>query len=132
MITSYALNAINRFIKGITGNDAVIGGKIIRLGDCFRQTLPVDPRAPPAALIGVCIKRSHLWGRVHHLRLTRNMKANINEPEVSKWLLSLGNSSLNGVLQDVPQNTIDLPSSCYQTSLVLGVFNNCIPKETEK
>eukprot|EP00106_Octopus_bimaculoides_P001508 XP_014768950.1 PREDICTED: ATP-dependent DNA helicase PIF1-like [Octopus bimaculoides] len=60
------------------------------------------------------------------------MRADVNEQEFSKWLLLLGNGSLNSVLQDVPLHTADVPTSfCYQTSLVPEISSNCKPEEME-
>ena len=74
---------------------------MIVLGGYFRQVLPVVPRAPPAAVIAVCLKRSNLWGRFQQLKLTQNMRTNQDEQEFSRWLLQLGNGLIGSTLDTV-------------------------------
>ena len=72
MIPSYASDAIHKCLRDGTNNHTMFGGKVIALGGDFRQVRPVVPRAPPAAVIAVGLKRSNLWGRFQQLRLTQN------------------------------------------------------------
>ncbi|XP_014790896.1 uncharacterized protein LOC106884169 [Octopus bimaculoides] len=58
------------------------------------------------------------------------MRVDVNVQEFSN---SLGNGSLNSVLQDVPLHNVDVPTaSCYQTSLIPKNFKNRTPEEMEK
>ena len=98
MIPSYELKAIDNYcLRDMMNTDPAFVGKVVLLGD-FRQVLPVVPRAPLAAVLDVCLKRSALWNSFHHMNLTQNMRTNENDPGFSRWLLQLGNGSIQSSL----------------------------------
>ncbi|KAF2351026.1 DNA helicase Pif1-like [Trinorchestia longiramus] len=106
------------------------GGKVILLRGDFRQVLPVVPRAPPAAVLDVCLKRSDLWHSLHHMSLTQNMRANANEHEFSIWLLQMGDGSIQSTLDGMAPDVIDIPERCTcNGSLISEVFDNCTAEE---
>ena len=61
MIPTHALDAIDRCLQDITGNNECFGGKVMLLGGDFRQVLPVVPRATETVVIDTCLKKSILW-----------------------------------------------------------------------
>ena len=130
MIPCYALKAIDKCLRDIMNTQTAFGGKVILLGGDFRQVLPVVPRAPPAAVLDVCLKRSDLWHSFHQMSLTQNMRANANEKEFSRWLLQMGNGSIQSSLDGVASDVIDIPERCTcNGSLISEVFDNCTAEE---
>ena len=61
MIPTHALDAIDRSLQDITGNNECFGGKVMLLGGDFRQVLPVVPCATETVVIDTCLKKSILW-----------------------------------------------------------------------
>jgi hypothetical protein len=64
-----ALEALNRTLKDLRGNEQLFGGALILLSGDFRQTLPVIPRSTPADELNACLKSSVLWRYVQKLTL---------------------------------------------------------------
>ncbi|KAF2361608.1 DNA helicase Pif1-like [Trinorchestia longiramus] len=123
---------IDRCLPDITSNDETFGGKTILLEGDFRQILPVVPHAPPVAVLDVCLKRSHQWPCFEQLKLTTNVRINQQEQTFSQWLLQLGSGLLNSQLDNVPQDTIDIPNeSVCKDSLIVDIFY-CTPQEMEQ
>ena len=46
-----------------------------------------------------CIKRSNIWPHFHQIKLTQNMRAQVDEQDFSRWLLELGNGTLIANIQ---------------------------------
>ena len=61
-------------MQDLNGNDKLFGGAILLLSGDFRQTLPVIPRSTYADEINACLKQSFLWRSVETVRLTINMR----------------------------------------------------------
>lgn len=55
IIPCYALHAIDESLRSILEADALFGGEIILIRRDFRIILPVVPRAPPAAVVDICL-----------------------------------------------------------------------------
>ncbi|XP_071033027.1 ATP-dependent DNA helicase pif1-like, partial [Parasteatoda tepidariorum] len=53
-----SLEALNRTLKDLRGNEQLFGGALILLAGDFRQTLPVIPRSTPADELNACLKSS--------------------------------------------------------------------------
>ncbi|XP_049285931.1 uncharacterized protein LOC125765095 [Anopheles funestus] len=70
----YALEAVDRTIRDITGVQRPFGGKVVLLSGDFRQILPIVPKGNDAQIINECIKRSTLWSLCTTLRLCVNMR----------------------------------------------------------
>lgn len=103
-------------LRDITGCSVPFGGKLLLLAGDFRQTLPVVPRAQPAAILEQCINRSNLWHHVTRHELTKNMRARPGEGEFSDWLIKLGDGSLQtNILEEPLPGQIDIPVSCEIT-----------------
>lgn len=110
MSHKHSLEALNRSLQDLKGNDRLFGGVLILLSGDFRQTLPVIPRSTYADEINACFKSSSLWRSVHKLKLTTNMRVQIhNDPSAahfSKQLLDIG----NGIMPINPlTQTLKLP-----------------------
>ena len=130
MIPTHALNAIDRCLQDITGNNECFGGKVMLLGGDFRQVLPVVPRATETVVIDTCLKRSILWQHFQQIKLTQNMRTNQGEQEFSKWLLELGNGTLMADLEPPMRDIIEIPDLCVvRESIVYELFANITSEE---
>lgn len=130
MAHKHSLEALNRTLKDLNGNERLFGGAIILLSGDFRQTLPVIPRSTYADEINACLKSSILWRSVHTLRLTINMRVTLQNDlsaEVfSKQLLDIGNGKIgfheNTQLIKLPENFCNIVDS--KNALIESVFPN--------
>ena len=123
MVLGSALNAIDRMLRDITGIKVPFGGKVFLLGGDFRQVLPVVPRQPRTVIIENCLKRSPLWPSFRVFKLTKNLRANDNEQDFSRWLLALGNGEVHCEGCKIP-DSIEIPSECHAVpdGLIDAVF----------
>ncbi|XP_029172028.1 uncharacterized protein LOC114941268 [Nylanderia fulva] len=98
MAHKYSLEALHRTMQDLKGNDKLFGGAILLLSGDLRQTLPVIPRSTFADEINACLKQSFLWRSVETLRLTINMRIQLqNDPSAqifSEQLLDIGNGKI--------------------------------------
>ncbi|XP_014772179.1 uncharacterized protein LOC106870568 [Octopus bimaculoides] len=130
MMPVYALKTIDNCLRDIMISNSIFGGKIIVLGGDFRQVLRDVPRAPPTAVLDACLKRSSMSDNFHQMQLTQNMRTNANEQDFSRWLLQLGNGFLQNSLDNLTEDTIDIPEAYIcNNSLVSDIFDNCTAKE---
>ncbi|CAB3241119.1 unnamed protein product [Arctia plantaginis] len=94
MAHKYSLEALNRTMQDLNSNNKLFGGAILLLSGDFRQTLPVITRSTFADEINACLKQSFLWRSVETLRLTINMRVQLqNDPPAqifSEQLLDIG------------------------------------------
>ncbi|GBM08939.1 hypothetical protein AVEN_57478-1 [Araneus ventricosus] len=70
-----------------------MGGLIVVLAGGFRQSLPIIPRGTMADEIRACLKSSYLWKQVKIMKLTTNMRIQINcqnSQKFSDCLLKIG------------------------------------------
>ena len=92
-----ALEAVNRTLKDIRGNDELMGGLTVVLSGDFRQTLPVIKRGTAADEIKACLKSSDLWRHVQVFNLKTNMRAQFygdaDSVKFAKDLLDLGDGN---------------------------------------
>ncbi|XP_058809856.1 ATP-dependent DNA helicase PIF1-like [Phymastichus coffea] len=120
MAPRYALEIVNRTLKYIMNNDLPFGGKIIILGGDFRQLLPIKVNGTLNEILNLSIKNSHLWSLFSIYQLKTNMRVLPNEIEFARYLLHVGNGTLND--QD---NNIQLPNHCilpYDQCIVQNIF----------
>ncbi|XP_053597683.1 uncharacterized protein LOC106693515 [Microplitis demolitor] len=98
MAHKYSLEALNRTMQDLNSNNKLFGGAILLLSGDFRQTLPVIPRSTFADEISACLKQLFLWRSVETLRLTINMRVQLqNDPSAqifSEQLLDIGNGKI--------------------------------------
>ncbi|XP_039483119.1 uncharacterized protein LOC120446291 isoform X2 [Drosophila santomea] len=98
MAHKYSLEALNRTMQDSNSNNKLFGGAILLLSGDFRQTLPVKPRFTFADEINACLKQSFLWRSVETLRLTINMRVQLQNDQsaqiFSEQLLDIGNGKI--------------------------------------
>lgn len=125
-----SLEALDRTLRDLRGNQRMFGGALILLAGDFRQTLPVLPRSTAADEINACLKSSYLWRHVKTLKLETNVRVQLqNDPsadEFSKQLLDIGNGripidSLSGLIT-LPINFCRFIQS--KEELIQSVFPN--------
>ena len=102
MTHRYALEAVDRTLRDITGLELPFGGKVMVFGGDFRQLLPVVPNATKAETINACIAKSPLWRNIQVLRLKQNMRS-INDQEFSNFLLRVGDGNEPIISDDMMQ-----------------------------
>ncbi|XP_058789055.1 ATP-dependent DNA helicase PIF1-like [Phymastichus coffea] len=124
MAPRYALEIISRTLQYIMKNDLPFGGKIMVLGGDFRQLLPIKINGMCIEILNLSLKNSHLWSHftIHHLKT--NMRVLPQEIEFAKYLLDVGNETLNDQNDNLqlPEHYI-LPSN---HCIVQNVFDNLI------
>ncbi|XP_050064351.1 ATP-dependent DNA helicase pif1-like [Aphis gossypii] len=127
MAHKYSLEALNRTMQDLNSNNKLLGGAILLLSGDFRQTLSVIHRSTFADEINACLKQSFLWRSVETLRLTINMRVQLQNPSAqifSEQLLDIGNGKI-----ELQPNTqcIKLPDNfCtvvqYKNELIQSIF----------
>ena len=107
-----SLEALDRSLQDLRGNSNTFGNALILLAGDFRQTLPVIPRSTPADEINACLKCSTLWRHVKTLKLTTNMRVQLQNDQpaetFSHQLLEIGNGK---VPVDPASGRISLPNN---------------------
>ena len=91
----YSLEIMDRSLRDIMNNDLPFGGKLILMGGDFRQLPPVKVHSTRCEMINLFIKFSILWKNCKVFSLTENMLTVASEIEFSKFIIELGNGSLN-------------------------------------
>ncbi|KIH54434.1 hypothetical protein ANCDUO_15421 [Ancylostoma duodenale] len=125
-----ALEALDRTLQDIRGNNRLMGGAVVVLAGDFRQTLPVIPRSTTADELNACLKASYLWRHVQKLTLSTNMRVHlhgdVSAQSFAELLLQLGDGKFpvdaNTGLISFPSNFCNLASSLEE--LVDKVFPN--------
>ncbi|XP_034945108.1 uncharacterized protein, partial [Chelonus insularis] len=95
MAPKYALEVIDRTLRDMMNSEVPFGGKVMILGGDFRQLLPVKKNSTRTELVSLSIKYSYLWQYFHQFTLTQNMRTLPSEVEFSKFLLNVGDGTLN-------------------------------------
>ncbi|XP_058795245.1 ATP-dependent DNA helicase pif1-like [Phymastichus coffea] len=108
MAPRYALEIANRTLKHIMNSDLPFGGKIMVLGGDFRQLLPIKVNGTRNEILNLSIKNSQLWSFFSIYKLNTNMRVLPHEIEFAKYLLHVGDGTLNE--QD---DNLQLPQHCY-------------------
>jgi ATP-dependent DNA helicase PIF1 len=73
----HALEAPDRTLKDIRGNQSDLGGVASLLSGDFRHTLPIIPRGTPADELAACLKSSFFWQHVQKLQQSTNMRVQL-------------------------------------------------------
>lgn len=82
-----AIEALDRTMGDIKGNQDIMGGTVVPLAGDFRQTLPVITRGmPPADEINASLKASALWVRVKKYCLTTNMRGQLHHDSQAGYM----------------------------------------------
>lgn len=130
MANKKSIEAMDNTLRDIRKNPNIIfGGTMILLAGDFRQTLPVIPRGTPADELHACLKSSLLWRYVKTLRLTTNMRVQLQNDSTaerfSKQLLDIGDGKLTtdtSGLVALPDDFCTFVDS--QVSLIDQIFPN--------
>ena len=116
----YALEAIDRLLQFLTGNNVPFGGKIIILGGDKRQTLPIVPRNINMSVVQYSLFSSELWQHFRVFQLYHNNRVLPDQQQFADFLLQVGDNLLP-VREDPPfQGNVCIPQQCV-------VRNNIIP-----
>ena len=113
----YAVDAVNRTIQDLLGNDSLFGGITVLFGGDFRQTLPVIPHGLRQQFVAASLRRSSIWQHVEMHYLQQNMRLE-QSPEMqafANWLLEVGagtNIDNNSPTIAIPPNMI-----CHDNSI---------------
>jgi hypothetical protein len=124
-----SLEALDRTLQDFRSNKRLFGGALIVLAGDFRQTLPVLPSATPADELNACLKSSVLWHHVRTLKLTTNMRVQLQRDEsatrFSKQLLEFGNGKIP---TDPTTNCITFPPDfCKMTQSIEELIDSVFP-----
>ncbi|KAJ8895054.1 hypothetical protein PR048_000379 [Dryococelus australis] len=125
MTPNKALHCVDRLLRDMTKNDRTkFSGKVILLGEDFRQVLPVVTHGGGTYQVNACLKNSPLWPSFKQLRLSTNILVDQRQEDFKKFLLCIGEETrlpIPGVpeglveLRDflvLPENA-DICSHCY-------------------
>lgn len=129
MAPRYALEIMDKLLRDVTGNNVIMGGKIVILGGDFRQLLPVLKYGTRSEIVNLSIKNSLLWRHFDIFRLTTNMRIKSDELSFAKFVLDVGNGILNdGSDLALPENCI---KNCVETdsNIVEKIFGHLIKDE---
>jgi len=89
MTNIYCLKALDRTLKDILDCDAPFGGKVMIMGEDFRQVLPVIQKGSKTQMICTRIIMHYLWANAKVLHLVQNMRS-MNNPEFAQFLMRIG------------------------------------------
>ena len=106
------LEALDRVLKDLMGNNLPFGGKTIILGGRFAQLPAGIRKATRAQIISASFKTSYLWSKFKIMKLKENMRIqnNGNHPkllEFDQWLEKLGDEKLPYIEEH--SSSIELP-----------------------
>ncbi|XP_058802820.1 uncharacterized protein LOC131670858 [Phymastichus coffea] len=101
MAPRYALEIVNKTLQNCMNNNLPFGGKVIIVGGDLRQLLPIKVHGTRSEILSLCVKYSPVWNYFTKFSLTTNMRVLRNEIEFSKFLLNLGNGTLNNLNDNV-------------------------------
>ena len=85
-------------------NIEIFWKKVIVFGGNFRQVLPVVFHETRAEIVNASFAKSYLWSKMKILKLTRNMRARLDDG-FNEFLLRVG----NGVEPTISDDLILLP-----------------------
>ena len=109
MVHKHAFEALERSLRDILRSNCQnnpelpFGGKAIMFGGDFRQTLPVIPNASRQEIVGASLSSSHIWTNCKVMKLTKNMRLNVQNSNVEEtttfanWLLDIGEGKVGGL-----------------------------------
>lgn len=110
MMKGNQLQVLDRLLRIIMSTDKPMGGKLVVLLHDFRQLLPVVPGGTRAHIICESVINSHIWDNFTTFYLKTNMRVinsrKTDDPakankldEYAKWLLSIGDGTIEPALQ---------------------------------
>ena len=88
----HAVEAVNRTIQDVLGNNSTFGGITVLFGGDFRQTLPVIPHGLRQQFISASLRRSTLWQHIkmHYLHQNMRLEQSPDMQQFANWLLQVG------------------------------------------
>ena len=88
----YAVEAVDRTIQDLLGNNSPFGGITVLFGGDFRQTLPVIPHGLRQQVIAASLRRSTIWQHVdmHYLHQNMRLEQSPDMQQFANWLLQVG------------------------------------------
>ncbi|XP_057451763.1 uncharacterized protein LOC130743532 [Lotus japonicus] len=121
MLNKHCFEALDRSLNDIMktqsthGYDIPFGGKVVVLGDDFRQILPVISKGSRSEIVGSAINSSYLWKHCKVMKLTVNMRlqnatSTSTAAEIKKfadWLLQVGDGTVKTI--DEEKTLIEIP-----------------------
>ncbi|XP_058790186.1 uncharacterized protein LOC131663673 [Phymastichus coffea] len=107
MAPRYALKIVNKTLQNFMDNNLPFGGKIIIVGGDLKQLLPIKVRGTRSEILSLCVVYSKVWKYFTKFSLTANIRVLPNEIEFSKFLLDIGNGTLND-----QNDCVNLPEHC--------------------
>ena len=122
----YAIEALDRTLQDLMGNERSFGGITVLFGGDFRQTTPVVPKGSREKIINASYKRSALWNKTHVFHLKQNMRLD-RTPEsdaFAAWLLEVGAGK--GLTSN--NNFVQLPPNMrMQENTIQSLTNSIYP-----
>ena len=87
-----AVDAVNRTIQDLLGNNSPFGGITVLFGGGFRQTLPVIPHGLRQQFVAASLRKSSIWQHVkmHYLHQNMHLEQSPDMQEFARWLLEVG------------------------------------------
>jgi len=122
MMSRYGVEAVDKFLKGITGVKRPFGGKRVLFSGDFRQILPIVSLSSRDSSVRMSLKCSYLWKNIRQLSLKINMRVLQGESnaELSEWCENLleigeGRARVVGERQFEPEGNgdIELPKTVH-------------------
>lgn len=124
MVPAYAIDAVDRLLRDLTGVHIPFGNKLIVCGGDFRQILPIAPGGSKVEIISRCIKSSQLWFNCESKFLTKNMRTTADEREFADWLYQLG-GGLILIEKTISPVAIQIPQDCvYDGDIIEYMYGN--------
>jgi hypothetical protein len=120
----HAIEALDRTLQDILGQDHPFGGLTVLFGGDFWQTLPVIPRGSWEEIINASICKSRIWRHIQVFHLTQNRRLLDQSPEsvaFAQWLLQVGKGR-----ELSPEKTISLPRTMITPHNTLESLINLI------
>ncbi|XP_069185932.1 uncharacterized protein [Procambarus clarkii] len=107
-----SLETLDRSLQDLHGNIRPFGNLLILPAGDFSLTLPVISQWTPVDEINACLKYSTFWCHVKTLKLTTNMRVQLQDEDqiFSHQLLEIGNGNLP---VDLTSGRISLPHNVY-------------------
>jgi len=102
----HGIEALDRTLQDILGQDNPFGGLTVLFGGDFRQILPVIQKGSCEDIINASLQKSRIWRHVQLFHLTQNMRLvqSLENTAFAQWLLDVGEGK--GLS---PEKTISLP-----------------------
>ncbi|VDL81296.1 unnamed protein product [Nippostrongylus brasiliensis] len=122
MASKAAFEAVDSLLRDLTQDDRPFDGKLIVVGDDFRQTLPIVQHGGREETVQACVTRSSLWLLFEKYQLSTNMRAREAGEDWHEFLLSVGSGDANDADSRV---TLPVNLMC-ETDIVTSVFGAAI------